>query len=230
MTIVIGTTLTTFAMLDPNREFLWNAWLKHKKQIQETHDVKYFAAIEVDSRGIDPFEPLLPFLDDYWIFSLDDGRKSITTSNRGRHITNGQNLISEYASASGASHILHMAADTAPPFDVIPKLLEVNNPIVAAQCDTYCMDSPLLSGYGFPVTGPPMTVVCVLIDRSVFTRLRWRWDRDLGLTDDPAYTLDAKELLGVDSLTRKDCIATHYPLSIGPIETRFPGLDMSVNN
>jgi hypothetical protein len=231
--ITVGTTLTTFAMLDPERAFLWNAWLRNAEAIQDTHEARYFCAIQTDSRGLDPFGPLLNRLrelgGEWWTYSLDDGRTEVTQANRLRHITFGQNLVSEYANAIGATHLLHLAADCEPPSDVIPKLLEVRNGIVAAECSTYCFNGPLLPEYHpIPVTGPPMTAVCVLIEREVFKRVKWRYDTDLGMSDDPSLTYDAETLLGVPTRIRKDVVAKHYPQAIGPIETRFPGLDMVV--
>lgn len=238
--IVVGTTLTTYAMLDQDRSYMWDAWLKNSLQIKQSHPagVRYFAAIQTDARGLDPFEPLLTRLEaiggEYWRYSLDDGRTSVHTHNRLRHITMGQNLLSEYGNSfTDATHVLHMAADTAPPADVLPKLLEVNNPLAAAYCGTYGLRGDELQGYEFPVTGPspvgaPFAAVCVLLQREVFKRLKWRYDIDLGMSDDPALTYDVKEFLNVDVRIRLDCAAEHYPATISSVETRYPGLDMSV--
>lgn len=243
MTIVVGTTLTTYAMLDPKRSFLWDAWLRNAEEIQQSHDdVRYFCAIEFDGRGIAPFGPLLDRLREvggvHWRFMLRDGRTKVTGENRGRHITMGQNLISEYATSVGATHLLHMASDTEPPADVLPKLLAVDNGIAAAECTTYCMDRRPESyvvlrinpytGEQFRVRIGPMTAVCVLIERKLFKALKWRWDPDTGMTDDPSFSHDAWRVYGVQTMTRIDCVAKHYPEAIGPIDERFPGLDMEV--
>lgn len=243
MTIVVGTTLTTYAMLDPARSFLWDAWLRNAGAIQASHDdVRYFVAIEIDSRGLNPFEKLLYRLDRFggeaWIYQLNDGRTKVTGENRGRHITMGQNLISEYATSVGATHLLHMASDTEPPPDVLPKLLEVGNGIAAAHCTTYCMDrrwnrvdDVYPPGRGleyFQVASGPMTAVCVLLERKLFKTIKWRWDPDTGTTDDPSFSADAWEFFCIETMTRLDCIAKHHPEAIGPIDDRFPGLDMGV--
>ena len=248
MTIVVGTTLTTYAMMDYNRKFLWDAWLRNAEVIQKSHeDVRYFAAIEVDGRGTAPFFPLYDRLEaiggEWWTFSLNDGRTKVTGENRGRHITMGQNLLSEYATSVGASHLLHMASDTEPPADVLLKLLAVDNSIAAAECTTYCMDRRPESyvaprwGYGYNSADPdfyvrvgPMAAVCVLIERKLFKQLKWRWDPDTGMTDDPSFSHDAMQISGVPTMTRLDCIAKHYPEAIGPIDDRFPGLDMGVEH
>jgi len=234
--ITIGTTLTTFAMLDPDRDFLWKAWLMHAEEIIASHPegVTYFAAIEHDARGMEPFYPLTDRLlelgGQWWSFSLDTGRDTVTQANRLKHITMGQNLVSSFATEAGSSHLLHMAADCEPPPDVLPKLLEVQGFCVAAHCTTYCFDHPPIpdAPFDFEIAGPPLTAVCMLIERSVFQRLRWRYDPILGETDDPSYVRDCRELLGHVAVTRRDCVAIHHPEAISSIETRFEGLDLGI--
>lgn len=250
MKVVIGTTLTTYAMLDPQRAFLWRAWLLHAEEMlrraeDEGYELRFFAAIQHDSRheGHGVFGPLVDRLSElggaYWYYSLDDGRTEITQANRGRHITMGQNLVSEYATANGADWLLHMASDCEPPPDVVGKLLEPNHLLIAAECPTYCMSRSGRDKIDFvrevgqpviPIEQGPMTAVCVLIGRPLFKRIKWRWDGDLGMTDDPSFSYDALKLFNVPTWTRMDCVAIHHPQAIGPIETRFPGLDMGVQS
>lgn len=238
--IVIGTTLTTYAMLDPDRSYMWDAWLRHAELISETAPdaVRYFVAIQTDARGLEPFSPLITRLEqvggEYWTFQLDDGRTEVHTFNRLRHITMGQNLLSDYAHAMGATHLLHMAADCEPPASVIPKLLAVHSGLAAAYCPTYGLRGDELPEYpDFPVTGPspvgaPFAAVCVLLEREVFKRLKWRYDIDMGMSDDPAMAYDCETFLNVPVRIRLDCLATHHPTIISSVETRYPGLDMSV--
>jgi hypothetical protein len=187
--------------------------------------------LELDARGLDPFAPLLDLLADaggeHWTFHLDDGRTEVTTENRLRHITMGQNLATEYAVSCGASHMLFLAADLEPPADCLPKLLEVDHPMVGGEVSTYCLSGPDVDGYGFPVQAHMPTAAFVLIAREVFNRLRWRADGEAGMSDDPCYHHDAATLLGVEALVRKDCVGIHHPIRIGAIETR--GHDMAVH-
>lgn len=221
------------------REELWGSWLTNAIHIQASHgnDVKYFVAIQVDERGREPFQTLTDMLDyiggEYWFYSLDDGRTAVTGANRLRHICAGLNLIADFATTENASHILHMAADCEPPRDALPKLLEVRNGIAAASCSTYfSYDNTELwqdvGDYPFRVVDGPMAAVCVLIARGLFKRLKWRWDPDLGMSDDPSYTYDATTLLNVRTLTRTDCVALHNPRAIGPIDRRYSGVDLSL--
>lgn len=200
------------------------SWLNSLEAMREDgHDVTPFAAIEIDARGLDPFRPLIRMIralgGDYWTYMLDDRRTEVNGANRLRHLTMGQNLVSEYATSAGASHLLFCAADCQPPRE-IDKLLEMNQPYVGPEITTYCLVGQEAPEFPYPVHRQMISVACVLIERSVFKRLRWRNDPDLNMTDDPSYAYDAKELLGIDALCRKDVFAKHYPECIGPIEAR----------
>ena len=229
--IAVCTTIATFAMAEHGT---WGYWLDTAEQLRDQSPVPvaFFAAIEIDVRGIHPFRPLLDRLaqlnGDHWRFLLDDGRTSVTTANRLRHITAGQNLCSDYATAAGATHMLFLAADCRPPADAIPKLLEVDWPIVGGEVPTYCLSGPPVDRYPFPVEQHMATAAFILIARPVFKQLKWRWDADLEMSDDPCFHHDAIELLDTVTLVRKDCIGQHYPEAIGAIETRRPGRDMTV--
>jgi hypothetical protein len=228
--IVVATTLAAFVM---DNQDTWKAWTYTAEQLKADHPdgVQFFAAIEVDGRGLAPFQPLLDRLaeigGEYWAYMLDDGRTEVTTANRLRHLTMGQNLASDYAQAADASHMLFMAADCMPPSDAISKLLEVNHPFVGGEVTTYCLHGPDVAGYDFPVEAHMPTAAFVLIARNLFKVIKWRWDSEAGMSDDPAYYHDALTYHGVQALVRKDCVGKHYPESIGPIESR--GHDMTVH-
>ena len=96
--IVVGTTMAAFVM---DQEDTWASWMRNAEAVKSTHpEVQYFVAIQVDKRGLEPFQPLLDRLaeigGEYWTYSLDDGRTSVTTANRLRHIVVGQNLVVDY--------------------------------------------------------------------------------------------------------------------------------------
>lgn len=242
----MATTLAAFVMDQPET---WGAWLRNAEQLRATTSapVDFFAAIQVDARGLLPFGPLIDRLeglhlaDDregpYWAYSLDDGRTSVTTGNRLRHLTFGQNLTNDRACAGDYTHLMFMAADCALPDDGITRLLEVDEHVVGAWCPTYglpTVDVRDIGGddRGFPLhvmTDPDVlafTAAAVMLDREAFRKLRWRWDRDVGMTDDPCMQHDAWYHHGWSVFVRPDVRARHYPEAIGAIETR--GHDMSV--
>lgn len=243
MTVVVGTTLAAFAM---DQEDTWGAWLYGAEELRERSPelVHHFAALQVDARGLEPFAPLVERLEalegGYWTYMLDDGRERVTTENRLRHITMGQNLVTDYCSSPGVTHLLFMAADCQPDPDSIRKMLEVDHGVVGGHVPTYGLRGMPVMETSSPfepahLKYPPEwdvqehmpTAAYVMIRRDVFKRLRWRWDIDEGMSDDPAYHYDAKTLLGVDAYVRHDVLGKHYPECIGAVETR--GHDMKVH-
>lgn len=228
--IVVGTTLAAFVM---DQRDTWASWLRNADEIIASHPagVHYFAALQVDRRGVEPFAPLIDELErlngSYFTYSLNDGRTKVTTNNRLRHITMGQNTVTDFSCAMGATHLLFLGADLAPDPETLPKLLELEHPLVGGEVFTYGLHGPVVSKYPFPVQEHMATSSYLLLAREVFRKLRWRWDLDDGLSDDPCMHRDALNFLGIPTYVRKDCIGRHYPESIGPIETR--GHDMSVH-
>jgi hypothetical protein len=219
--ILIGTTLAAFSM---SQKESWSSWLSNADQVKQSYDggVEYFAAIEVDARGIEPFAPLVEELNrinaTYFTFSLDDGRTEVTTSNRLRHITTGRNIVSDYAMCLDASHLLYLDADLAIPDDTLPKLLEMNHPLVGGNVPAYCLGGPVVSSYPFPVEAHWNTAGFLLAEKRVYSKLKWRYEP--WVTDDPCFAADAKELLGVETYVRKDLRGMHWPPILTALENR----------
>ncbi len=113
-----------------------------------------------------------------------------------------------------------------PSDDVIPRMLEMNYPLTAPFITTYGLKGPAVEGYSYPVMDAMASAAAIFIAREVFTKIRWRWDFDTQMSDDPCYHHDAKTLLGIPTYVRRDVLAKHYPEAIGAIETR--GHDMTV--
>ncbi len=254
--VTVGATLTAFAMGD---ELTWSNWLTTAEDMRVEADavgasVRFFAAIEVDSRGLEPFAPLVRRLEDvndrlpdkdrrqcWWTFSIDDGRTEVTTQNRLRHIAAGRNLVSEFAYDAGSTHLLYLDADTRAEAAAVAKLLEVGLPYAGGHVPTYCLDGPRVTSKlvvnaagdeeirnfsSMDLRRHWTTAGFLMVERDVFKRVRWRYDLERGMTDDPAYAADCEELLGVIPVTRHDCIATHHPAVIPPLEYR--GHDLRV--
>jgi hypothetical protein len=133
--------------------------------------------------------------------------------------------------------MLFLAADCEPPPDAVPRLLEVGWPIVGGHVSTYCLDGPqahrpecYVSGracctcgwQAMDVRQHMPTAAFVLLERQAFKQLKWRWDSDEGLSDDPALYRDARVLLRLDppAVVRHDVIGRHYPDSVPAIEER----------
>lgn len=164
-----------------------------------------------------------------WRFSLDEGAERVDTNNRLTGIVTGRNLCHEYLNRHQAySHILFLDTDIQPAGDLVERLLEVDRPLIGARIPTYST----VVGYGRPVPGPGdvrehdwLPAGCLLIERSVAARLRWRWDLDNLLTDDPCFGLDVRTL-GVTPACRHDVLAEHWPPVVYHVESR--GHDLSI--
>lgn len=229
--VVVGTTCPAYVMDQPDT---WGAWLRNAEAMAQDHpNIEFFAALEVDGRGLEPFRPLLDLFDDLstkgvrcsnFVFMLDDGAVEITTANRLRRITMGQNLVNDYCRSVGADWLLFMAADCAPPGDALSKMLALNHPLVGGHVSTYCLDGPIVSKYigeyRDEIREHMATAAFVLLSRSVFNRIGWRWDRDTGESDDPCLHRDAREFLSVPTYVHHGVIGRHYPEAIPAIEHR----------
>jgi len=233
--IVVGTTLAAYVM---DNEDHWASWMRNAEQVKKSYqhfaewsDVKYFAAIQIDGRGLEPFAPFIKRLEaiggEFWTYSLDDGRTEVTTKNRIRHIVVGQNLVNDYAmSDPSCTHLLFMGADCMPPDDVLPRMLEMNHPLCAPYISTYQLRGSYIDTYSFPVMDAIASSSAIFIARSIFSAIRWRRDVDRNLSDDPCFYYDVLHYLGIPTHVREDCLASHFPRHVGPIEGR--GHDMEV--
>lgn len=241
MTILVASLIAP-PFLDDRRR--WGSWLNNAEAIKESvpgTEVKYYCAVELDGRGMGPYH------DAGWVemaelvgvhfetFTYDSGRTSVHTENRLKHICLGRNMIAHHASCDmGVTHIMGLDGDVSPPPDILPNLLAVDYPIVAANIPTYGFTGPRMAKnprnaeQDYPPEWNVMQVPLAsagawLIQRRVFNYLRWRVDYPLGMTDDPSYLYDATNLLRINPpiLLRNDTIAKHWPESIGSIESRL---------
>lgn len=235
MTIVVGCTTVAFKMNGDWHN--WGAWLANAEAVQASVDepVVYFAALEVDARGLEPFQPLLDRLgeipgSDYWTFGLNDNVDVITTGTRLRRIVMGHNLVGTYAiEEAGASHVLFLASDTQARDDVLPRLLELDVAAAACHVPTYCLDGPRVPtevyrdkgwSHSWDIRQHMETCCCMLLRRDVVRQIKWRFDPDAGTTDDPSMHHDLLAFLGEQVYSRHDVRATHWPEAIPPIELR----------
>jgi hypothetical protein len=212
-------------MNDPG---IWGSWLTNSFEMQgfdSQVEVSFFASIEEDGLGRPPFAPLvdrMKLLDrqDWWFYALDDRRTKSTQANRLKHIAMGQNLCAEYAMEHDFDYMLLVGVDVEPPTDVISKLLEVDYPVVGAQCPVYALRGDRIEINGVECE-EKLATGCVLIERSVFKSLRWSAQKDAGMSDDYHYQWQCKTFLGVAQMVRTDVVCQHYPSSIVEVENRY---------
>lgn len=224
--VVVATTIPAYVMDKPES---YEAWLYNAEAMREDWPmVEFFAALETDSRGRCVFDPIMHRLAElhghWWFFHLDDGAEEITTANRLRRITTGQNLATDYSLSAGCTHMLFMAADCAPPGDAISKLLELDHPLVGGHVSTYCLDGPVVPKY-IPTHRDQIrehmaTAAFVMIRRDLLRFIRWRWDSEVGMSDDPCLHHDAQTFHDIPTYVHHGVVGKHFPESIGPIEDR----------
>lgn len=98
MNLLIGTTLVPWKC--EKKEHL--DWLYDRKKIVNKYkNTKFFASLEVDSRGLDPFMDVLRMLGEvngeYWTYQINDHIKTVGSQNRWIRMETGRNLIREFA-------------------------------------------------------------------------------------------------------------------------------------
>lgn len=238
--ILVSTTCASYKC--SSDKGYWSSWLANAEAIQASVDdeVVFYAALELDGRGLEPFGPFIDRMNQIGgvveTWSYDDGSTVRTTGNRLVRICMGQNLGTHYAmERRHCSHVLFVATDTIMPDDTLPRLLEMDWPICGLNIPTYVLDGPPAqtlvdsatferpeAGFDHPkwdVRVHMQSAALLLVARPLFLNLRWRIDGDAGMTDDPCYHLDAQRL-GWETLVRHDVEAHHYPEVVGSMESR----------
>lgn len=230
-----------FKEIDYNKSFVvgtplvgWKAdmkeemsWLENSKQIIEKFpNVKFFAALELDNRGLEPFERLINSLKevngDFWTYTINDMETSVTSSNRWIRIETGRNLIREFAQRlrkTSGHHwgedcteenigivnydaILYVDSDIILTTEIIEKLFEVDHPIVSADVPVYGLKGKAVS------TNPRIeehwnTAGMLLVNSPAFYDLPWYHNSYLNLSDDPTFQSMAERLnvrVGLENL------------------------------
>jgi len=191
-------------------------------------------------------------------FRYDNGADYLTNEDRINRICMGRNLVTEQGLIGRYDAILFLDSDTMAPPESVVRMLNVTWPIVGGHVPTYGLTGPrvktyhqivLQHGREFPFIANPRlpwefvpddaipssdaqvhwnTAGFLLVHRVLFRRLRWYWDLDDGLTDDPAYQRDARETYGFHTVVLHDLVGEHFPRSIGPLASR--GHDLSLRS
>lgn len=233
--VMCGSTIPAYKAADHSAESI--SWLATAEEMISTsksagHEVGFFATLEVDARGLEPFQEVIDYLlrvqGLWWKFSVDLGDEIIDGSTRLPRICMGRNLLIEAALMEPAiSHILFLDSDTEVPADSVVRLLALERPLAGGHVPVYCLRGPVVQAPN--VQEHWNTAGFLMVERKVFSHVRWGIDPDGGNTDDPHFALCA-ELMGFGKTwVDHDLIARHRPHKPGglaPVHLR--GHDLKI--
>ena len=218
---VMGTPLVPWKV--EQQEHL--AWITYAKEIKEMFpNVEYFAALELDHRGIEPYKEFIDILKSinakYWTYSINDFETTVDSNNRWIRIETGRNLVREYAQRGqrvqlesgdiGIVHneaILYVDSDIIMRSEVIQAMFEVDRAMVGVNVPAYNLS-------GFPINSHPRleehwtTAGALLVNAPACWDLPWYHNIHMGLSDDPTFQYLGARLYG-QTWVRKDFHVDH---------------------
>lgn len=230
--IVIGTPLVGWKC-DRNEDM---TWLEHRAAIKEKFPkAVWFAALELDHRGLAPFERVTAALDEveglYWTYTINDRETSVNSSNRWIRIETGRNLVREYAQRESLDAVLYVDSDTMLTVEILEKLLEVDHPLVGVHVPQYGLSGEVVNEHP-RIEEHWTTAGMLLVNSPAYYDLPWHHNLYIGLSDDPAFQYMACRLRqhvdgGVgepygQTWVRKDITADHRGQLIAVEHRRIP--------
>lgn len=194
------------------------SWLEDRKNILDKFpNAKFFAAFELDQRGLEPFNSVIQALKevngDYWTYTINDMQTKVNHSNRWIRIETGRNLIREFAQRfriTSGHHwgedctelnegvinyqaVLYVDSDTVLNAQIVEKLLEVDRPLVGVNVPQYALrgkvvcENPRIEEHW-------TTAGMLLVNSPAFYDLPWYHNAYLNLSDDPTFQSLAERL------------------------------------
>jgi hypothetical protein len=160
--ILIGSTVVSWKC-DKNEHL---EWLKKRKEIKRIFpNSKFFASLELDSRKLNPFLELLEQVKEvdgeYWTFTINDKRPTVSSQNRWIRMETGRNLIREFAQMNtwpedsrlekdgpvvNYDGILFIDSDIELTVSIMEKMLSVDNYLVGVEIPEYELgDNPSIA-------------------------------------------------------------------------------------
>lgn len=211
---VIGTPLVAWKC-DRNEHM---SWIEDRLSIMEKFpNAKWFASLELDHRGLEPFQSILEALKqvngDYWTYTINDMQQKVNHSNRWIRIETGRNLIREFAQrvriTSGhhwgedcteLNHgvvnydaVLYVDSDILLNVKILEKLLEVDRPLVGVNVPEYALRGKVINENP-RVEEHWTTAGMLLVNAPAFYDLPWYHNAYLNLSDDPTFQSLAERL------------------------------------
>lgn len=214
---------------------------EHKKWIDDIDAiknkfpyVKFFAALEVDSRGIGEYGEFIDELKnldiDFWTYMINDGEENVNSFNRWIRIETGRNLVREYAqrgreiepphwghpvqqeSSRTYESVLYVDSDMSLTCEILEKMLEIDHYMVSVDVPIYCLSGPVVNENP-RVEEHWNTAGMLLVNSPQYYDLPWYSNRNLNISDDPTFQHLAHRLYGSFAYVRKDICAKHDPVA-----------------
>lgn len=236
---VIGTPLVGWKC-DRNEHM---AWLRDSDAVKAKFpNAKYFAALELDHRGLEPFKQVIERLEqlggEYWTYTINDKEPKVTFSNRWIRIETGRNLIRDYTQrlrkvgghnwgedtwkdnvgVINNDAVIYIDSDMYINDVIIEKMFEVDRPLVSVNVPAYGLGGKVIN------ENPRIeehwnTAGMLLVNAPAYYDLPWYHNAYLNLSDDPTFQHLAQRLPYGQTWVRKDISAQHMGQLL-PVEAR----------
>lgn len=223
------------------------AWIYHGAQIKERFpNTVFFAALELDHRGLDPFQNVINRLESvggtYWTFTINDHESTVTSGNRWIRIETARNLIREFAQRkrvmaepywgndSGNNvvnfdAVLYVDSDIDLTPNIVEKLFEVDRPLVGVNVPEYALGGHVVSENP-RIEEHWTTAGMLLVNAPAYYDLPWSHNAYMNLSDDPTFQNHARRITPFSggepygmTWVRKD-INAHHVGQLVPVEDR----------
>lgn len=208
---VIGTPLVGWKV-DRNEHMYW---LENANEILTTFpNAVYFAALELDHRGLEPFLPMIDVLESlggtYWTYTINDRQETVTSGNRWIRIETGRNLIREFAQRKrdmSGHHwgeetkqtvvnfdaILYIDSDNVLTPKIVEKMFEIDRPLVGVDVPAYNLKGSVVNNQP-RIEEHWTTAGMLLVNAPAYYDLPWYHNAYLNLSDDPSFQSMANRL------------------------------------
>lgn len=235
--VLIGTPLVGWKVAK-NEHKHWISDIANIKQ--KFSNVKFFAALEVDSRGISEYGSFIDEMKsegiDFWTYMINDNESIVNSQNRWVRIETGRNLVREYAQRlrrvepphwggdvsqlawTTYDAVLYVDSDMGLTCEILEKMLEIDHYMVSVDVPIYCLSGPIVSDSP-RVEEHWNTAGLLLVNAPQYYDLPWYSNRNLNLSDDPTFQHLAHRLYGSLTWVRKDISAKHAP--VDAVESRM---------
>jgi hypothetical protein len=236
---VIGTPLVPWKVA--KKEHL--GWLNESKLIKDKFpNVTFFAALELDADGLEPYTNLINILKDlkgkFWTYTINDYEQDVTSHNRWIRIETGRNLIREFTQrkrvvkehywgedtskenlkANNNQAILYVDSDIVLTLEIVEKLMEIDRPLVGVNVPVYNLKGKVVN------KDPRIeehwnTAGMLLVNAPAYYDLPWYHNSYLNLSDDPTFQHLSERLPWGQTWVRKD-VSAHHKGDLRPVERR----------